>query len=266
MPGAKVPLPKMNPFSIAALLRNCSKVEALRRIKALDAPLSARLAAYIEWLDISRSDFAAAYDTYVERLSAAEVGARGPEPGDAFPSFVLPDQNGQLILLDRLLADGPLVISFNRGHWCPLCQIELHALNEARTSIESAGAGIVAIIPEPQLMARKLKSDNDIELMVLSDMDLAFAASLGLVVYLGEELRKLYLAKGIDVGAHQLTDGWFLPIPATFVVGIDGRIVARHIDPDFRRRMEVEAILEALRTCAKQSPSHENSHKPAKGG
>jgi peroxiredoxin len=256
----------MNPSSIAALLRNCSKVEALRRIKALDAPLSTRLAAYIEWLDVSRSDFAAAYDTFVERLSAAEVGTRGPQPGDTFPSFVLPDQNGQLILLDRLLADAPLVISFNRGHWCPLCQIELHALNEARTSIESAGGRIVAIIPEPQVMARKLKADNDLELVILSDMDLAFAASLDLVVYLGEELRKLYLAKGIDVGAYQLTDGWFLPIPATFVVGTDGRIIARHIDPDFRRRMEVEAIVEALRNCAKPSPSHENSHQPVTGG
>jgi peroxiredoxin len=256
----------MDPFSIAALLRGCSKVEALRRIKALDAPLRTRLAAYIEWLDFSKSDFAVVYDEFVEQLSAAEAGTRGPQPGDTFPSFLLPDQNGQLILLDRLLADSPLVISFNRGHWCPLCQIELHALNEARSSIEAAGGRIVAIIPEPQVKARKLRADNDLEFMVLSDMDLGLAANLGLVVYLGEKLRKLYLANGIDVGAYQLTDGWFLPIPATFVVRTDGRIVARHIDPDFRRRMEVDAILEALQNCARLSPSHENSHRPARGG
>jgi peroxiredoxin len=236
----------MNPSSIADLLRNCSKVEALRRIKTLDAPLSTRLAAYIEWLHFSKSDFAAAYDIFVERLSAAEVGTRGPQPGDTFPSFVLPNQNGQLIRLDRLLADAPLVISFNRGHWCPLCQIELHALNEARSSIEASGGRIVAIIPEPQVMARKLRADNDLELMVLSDMDLAFAASLDLVVYMGEDLRGLYLANGIDVGAYQLTNGYFLPIPATFVIGTDGQVAARYVDPDFRRRMEVEDLLQAL--------------------
>jgi peroxiredoxin len=77
-------------------------------------------------------------------------------------------------------------------------------------------------------------------------MDLAFAASLDLAVYLGEDLRSLYLANGIDVGAYQLTDGYFLPVPATFVIGTDGQVVARYVDPDFRRRMEVEDLIQAL--------------------
>src|SRR5262249_61752838 len=95
-------------------------------------------------------------------------------------------------------------------------------------------------------MARKLRADNNLELMVLSDMDLAFAASLDLVVYMGEDLRGLYLANGIDVGAYQLTNGYFLPIPATFVIGADGQVAARSVDPDFRRRMEGEELLQAL--------------------
>jgi len=37
-----------------------------------------------------------------------------------------------------------------------------------------------------------------------------------------------------------------VPIPATFVVGRDGVIVARHVDPDFRNRMDIEAIVAAL--------------------
>jgi peroxiredoxin len=37
-----------------------------------------------------------------------------------------------------------------------------------------------------------------------------------------------------------------LPIPATFVVGADGIVKARHIDPDYRKRMDVEAILAAV--------------------
>jgi peroxiredoxin len=92
-------------------------------------------------------------------------------------------------------------------------------------------------------------------LVVLSDMDLAFAASLDLVVYLGEDLRALYLANGIDVGACQLTDGCLLPIPATFVIGTRGQVVARHVDPDFRRRMEVEDLLQALASVRSSGPN-----------
>jgi peroxiredoxin len=159
---------------------------------------------------------------------------------------MLPDQDGRLITLESILSTRPLVLSFNRGHWCGLCRIELDALNEAAPDIEAAGGALLAIIPEPQIMARKIRAENALSFPILSDMDLAFAASLDLLVYLGEDLRKLYLSDGIDIGAYQLTEGWFLPIPATFVIGTDGQVVARHVDPDFRRRMDVADILQAL--------------------
>jgi peroxiredoxin len=208
--------------------------------------LNTRLAHYVEWLASSSPDFFAAYQAFVERLQTGESASRGPQVGDIFPSFMLPDQDGRLVLLESVLSTRPLVLSFNRGHWCGLCRIELDALNQAVPDIEAAGGTLLAIIPEPQIMARKLRADNALSFAVLSDMDLAFAASLDLVVYMGEELRKLYLSDSIDVGAYQLTDGWFLPTPATFVIGTDGRVVARHVNPDFRRRMEVADILQAL--------------------
>jgi peroxiredoxin len=236
----------MNDPTIAKLSRGRSEVEVLTTIKSMSEPLNTRLSHYVEWLASSSPDFYLAYQAFVERLQTGEFASRGPQVGDIFPSFMLPDQDGRLVSLESALNTRPLVLSFNRGHWCGLCRIELDALNEAAPDIEAAGGTLLAIIPEPQIMARKLRGDNALGFAVLSDMDLAFAASLDLVVYVGEDLRKLYFSGGIDVGAHQLTDGWFLPIPATFVIGPDGRIVARHVDPDFRRRMEVADILQAL--------------------
>jgi peroxiredoxin len=208
--------------------------------------LNTRLADYVEWLASSSPEFYSAYQAFVERLQNGEFSSLGPQIGEIFPSFMLPDQDGRLVSLETILRPRPLVLTFNRGHWCGLCRIELAALNEALPDIETAGGALLAIIPEPQIMARKLRAENALTFPVLSDMDLALAASLDLVVYLGEDLRKLYLADGIDIGAYQLTEGWFLPIPATFVIGTDGRVVARHVDPDFRRRMEVKEILQAL--------------------
>jgi peroxiredoxin len=51
---------------------------------------------------------------------------------------------------------------------------------------------------------------------------------------------------GRDLERYQGVASWFLPIPATFVVGRDGRVLARFLDPDFRNRMPIEDIMRAL--------------------
>lgn len=37
--------------------------------------------------------------------------------GDQAPAFALPNQDGKIVSSDELLAEGPLVLSFFRGHW-----------------------------------------------------------------------------------------------------------------------------------------------------
>jgi peroxiredoxin len=72
-----------------------------------------------------------------------------------------------------------------------------------------------------------------------------------LVFWVGEEMQRLMLARGADPGESQGNDSWLLPVPATFIVGRDGIIKARHVDPDYRTRMEIDAVLEALRRTAR---------------
>ena len=52
--------------------------------------------------------------------------------------------------------------------------------------------------------------------------------------------------RGIRLDAIQGNEGWYAPLPATFVVGPNGRVLARHVDPEFRTRMEIDEILAAL--------------------
>jgi peroxiredoxin len=62
-------------------------------------------------------------------------------------------------------------------------------------------------------------------------------------------VRKLYLEHGLHLDRYQGSGPWFVPIAATFVVGTDGRIVSRYVDPDFRTRMEINDILMALKVA-----------------
>lgn len=81
-------------------------------------------------------------------------------------------------------------------------------------------------------------------------MDLGYALNLGPIFWVGDKIMGMYRDFGIDLAHFQGNGGWFLPIPATLMVGRDGRVKARFVDPDFRR-MRTEDILDAVRKAAK---------------
>jgi peroxiredoxin len=221
--------------------------EAFNRADALGAPLEARLKAYLADSRRILPDLEATYDQLVERLKASDADLLVPAVGERLPDFLMTDSEGRLVELSALLRKGPLVISFNRGPWCDYCGLELHALSRAYPEIVAAGGEVVSIVPEIGLYARALRESRGLPFRVLTDLDLAYAFSLGLVFWVGDKIKAAYRQFGIDLERFQGHGGWLLPIPATIVVGKDGRIKARFVDPDFRHRMAIEDILGALR-------------------
>ena len=177
------------------------------------------------------------------------AGVGSPRPGDVMPGFALPDDHGRMVRLDSLLAVGPVAVTFHRGHWCPYCRINTRALAEAQGLIASEGGQIVAIMPDRQKFATALKAEAKARYRVLTDVDNGYALSLNLAIWLGDEMNQILLSGGRQVPAYQGNDAWFFPIPATFVISPDGRVSARFIDPDYRRRMAVEDLLAALRNA-----------------
>ena len=78
-------------------------------------------------------------------------------------------------------------------------------------------------------------------------MDNGYAMSLNLVFWVGDEMRKFMSEAGLDLAEFQGNKSWMVPVPATFVVGRDGVIRARFVDPDYRKRMTVETMLASFR-------------------
>ena len=228
------------------MTRTQTLAEAFEDICVMDAPLNERLAAYADKLRELNFPFAEAYDDLKGRLLAGEVGTTAPAVGDPMPPFVLPARNGCLVSLEDVIAKGPAVISFNRGHWCPLCKIELRTIALHHREIAALGAEVVSIMPDRQKFVAKLGPDTLESLLVLSDIDNAYALSLGLVMWLGDKIQDLMRGRGFHLETYQGNDGWFVPLPATFVVGADGRVAGRFVDPDIRKRMEIDEILAAL--------------------
>jgi len=98
-----------------------------------------------------------------------------------------------------------------------------------------------------QQFAEKFKADSDAPFPVLTDLDNGYALSLNLAIWLGAEIQQLLSYQ--DMKNFHGNDGWMLPIPAAFVVGRDGLVKARFVDPDFRKRMEIDDLIAAFRAA-----------------
>lgn len=221
--------------------------QAFSDARLLDASLSQRLMNYRHHSARLRPDVASAYDALVARLEVLEQGAVGPQVGDPMPEFALPDENGAIVTLSSLLRAGPAVISINRGHWCPYCRLELHALAAQFGDIRRSGARLVSIMPDVAEFTRRFRAEQNLPFPILSDVDLGYSLLLGLVFSVGPEVRRLYEELGVDLASFQRNASYFLPIAAKFIVDVDGTIRAREVNVEFRQRMDPAAILAAVR-------------------
>jgi len=212
-----------------------------------DVPLGVRLAMYRQASSTLHPDFAKAYDELVERLAVLDRGKVGPQIGERLQEFQLPDEQGRLVSLSSLLLSGPAVISINRGHWCPYCKLELGSLAAVHDQIRELGASIVSIMPDAAEYTAGYSRAHELPFPLLSDVDLGYALSLGLIFWIGAEVGRLYEESGIDLGKYHRGSGYFLPVAAKFVVGQDGLVKARQVNVEFRQRMEPEAVVATLR-------------------
>ena len=220
--------------------------EATERSRLMDAPLGTRLKAVADEVDRLSPEFANIVASMIARLASNGVGQGAPQIGEAMPEFILPDESGRFVRLGELIERGPVVVSFHRGHWCPYCRLNADGLAKIAPEVDRLGAQIVAVSPETQRYGAELKSYAKAPFPVLADPDNGYALELNLLFWVGDEKRQAMEAGGFDIAPYQGNDAWMLPIPATFIVGKDGIVKARYIDPDFRRRMDLESILKAL--------------------
>ncbi len=188
-----------------------------------------------------------------ERIAAAasEVTASGVANGVAVgeraPAFALPDASGRVVTLDDLIARGPVVVVFYRGAWCPFCDLTLRAFQAALPDLRARGASLVAISPQAPDRALSAVEQAALEFPVLSDVQQRVIGEYRVRFEIPADLQALYLDDfGFDPRRQTADGSWNLPIPAIFVIGRDGIVVASHVDADYRHRMEPSAVLDAL--------------------
>jgi peroxiredoxin len=181
-----------------------------------------------------------------QELIASGAQNRALKAGDIAPAFTLPDADGNIVSSKTLLARGPLVITFYRGAWCPFCNLDLSALEEARAGLESRGASLVAISEQTAPNSRKSQRQNGLGFPILGDHGGEIAAQFGVRWALPHYLREVHKALGADLTQLNGEESWTLPMPARYVVTADRKIAYAEVNADYTRRPDPSAIFPVL--------------------
>jgi peroxiredoxin len=161
------------------------------------------------------AEVVAMIDAATQRLLASGLADRALGVGARAPEFELPDATGRSIASARLLAQGPLVVKFYRGAWCPYCNLDLRAWQGHLPELAALGAQFVAVSPTSADASLTLAQKHALAFPVLSDAGHGVARRFGIVYTLDESLRTVYAAFDVDLPAYNGDSSFELPVPAT---------------------------------------------------
>jgi peroxiredoxin len=189
-------------------------------------------------------------------LKASGIETAALKVGDHAPSFTLFNQDHAQVASVDLLREGPLVISFFRGHWRQYCNMELEALQEIDPEVRGLGGRIVALTPKLEKYTRYLHKKLNLTFDILTDLHLKTAEQFRLVFVLQDYLRDLYKSFGATLDKFHDEMEYRLPMPARNVIDKEGIIRAADLNADYTIRPEPSETVRLLRTL---SPRRRNS-------
>ena len=182
-------------------------------------------------------------------LEATGIGEGILKAESPAPEFQLPNQNGALVASKELLKNGPLVVTFYRGMWCPYCNTDLSNLKRYKGQLEELGASMLSISPQLPEFNKQITERHRLNFDLLTDSGNEVAAKFGLRWEMVDPLKALYRDNfGIKLPDFNGENSWTLPVPARFIIGTDGIIKYAEYAVDYTKRPNPDVVVEALQS------------------
>ncbi|WP_111707402.1 peroxiredoxin-like family protein [Lutibacter citreus] len=167
--------------------------------------------------------------------------------GDKVLDFTLKNALGECTNLQTILNEGPVVLTWYRGGWCPYCNLTLQYLQNSLLEFKKQGANLLALTPELPDKSLSTTEKHDLKFEVLSDVGNKVAKQYGLSYKLTDALAVVY-KNGVGLKNYNGDDSSELPITATYVIDSKGIVQYAFLDADYRKRASISVILEVLKT------------------
>jgi peroxiredoxin len=170
----------------------------------------------------------------------------GLQVGEVAPEFTAKDQDGKTISLKQVLKNGPVVMLFYRGQWCPYCNKQLSHFSDSLSMIIAKGASVLAITPETAMHVKKTIEKTKTNFSVIEDAGLIIMKSYKVNFAVDVKTVEKYKGYGIDFDKANGSNGANLPVPATYIIDKDGKVKYVFFNTDYRKRAHVQDILNNL--------------------
>ncbi|MBO0592689.1 AhpC/TSA family protein [Cellulophaga sp. E16_2] len=186
------------------------------------------------------------YAEGIAAVVATNIVGKALQVGETAINFTLPNALGKKITLYDALENGPVILMWYRGGWCPYCNMQLHYMQEMLPEFKKLGASLLAITPETPDNSISTQEKNNLEFEVLSDVDNVVGFQYKVVFKLTDDVKEIY-ENGFGLSNFNGTDKGELPLAATYIIGQDKVIQYAFLDADYRNRAEPQDLLEHLK-------------------
>ncbi|MFG0242342.1 MAG: peroxiredoxin-like family protein [Phycisphaerales bacterium JB054] len=181
-------------------------------------------------------------------MATAHAGP-GLAVGERAPDAMIQTRDGQQVSLASLYADGPVVVTFYRGGWCPYCARQLVEWQGREAELAEAGGRLVAITAESADNATATATKHDLGFDIYSDTTMAAAKAYRVYFDLDAGTKTKYKGFGIDLGTSNASGQWSLPAPGTFVIDRSGIVRYAWADWDYKQRADADEVIAAVRAA-----------------
>jgi len=189
--------------------------------------------------------------TVVKANAAAASEAQPAVPGLAVgtkaPDVAVTGIDGKTVQLASLYKDGPVVLTFYRGGWCPFCTRALSAWHDKMDALRAAGGTFIALTPEKPDLAAGTREKAKGDYAVYSDGAFAAAKAFKVHFVVDDATKAKYQQFGLNVGESNVSGTWELPAPATFVIDKNGVIRWAFADWDYKKRANPDDVIAAVK-------------------
>ncbi len=181
-------------------------------------------------------------------LATAPVFAQNPlKVGQQAPQFSAKDNAGQVVDLKQLLKNNQsVVLFFYRGQWCPYCNKHIKDLQDSLQLLTGKGAYVLGVSPETAAGVQKTVAKTKASFSIVSDRDYSIMKAYQVNYVMEPGLADRYKKGGLDVAMANGQTDYVLPVPATYIIGKDGKIKYVHFDADYKKRPSVKTLMANL--------------------
>jgi len=197
--------------------------------------------------DLSNPSVSKSASSRYAHTTAVDDDSPGLHVGDHAPDAVVFDQQGNEVSLASLYANGPIVVIFYRGGWCPFCNRALSAWHDKMPELRKAGGTFVAITAEDPDHAADTIAKHDLTFAVYSDSTMAAAKAYKVFFEVDKATKRKYKLFGIDLAETNGSGQWTLPAPGTFVIDRNGIVRYAWAKWDYKQRADPDEVIAAVR-------------------